>query len=118
MTDWVLKSKFLALLLVGVGLWWPVACSGQVNCVARFTMEKEIYLLGEPVFCDFVLQNTGTTTIQISYRFPTRVRNRDLAQEPRFTITDEAGHPPAFLVDAAEKALMAAKQLGRNRTTD
>ena len=95
MTDLVVKSKFLALLLVGVGLWWPVACSGQVNCVARFTMEKEIYLLGEPVFCDFVLQNTGTTTIQISYRFPTRVRNRDLAQEPRFTITDEAGHPPA-----------------------
>ena len=104
--DKQLCAGVLALLLVGAGLWWPVTCSGQVNCVARFAMEKDTYLLGEPVFCDFVLQNTGTQTIQFSYRFPTRVLNRDLEQEPRFLITDEAGNP---LADPAPRPCGGAK---------
>ena len=106
MTDLVVKSKFLALLLVGVGLLSPVTCAGQVNCVARFAMEKDTYLLGEPVFCRFGLKNTGSKTIQFSYRFPARVLNRDLAQEPRFTTTDEAGHP---LRDPAPRPCGGAK---------
>lgn len=34
------------------------------------------------------------------------------------SVQPEDGHSPAFLVEAAEKALMAAKQRGRNRTSD
>lgn len=67
----------------------------QVNYVARFKMEKSSYLLGEPVFCDFVLHNTGKETILFSYRFPTRAVNRELPQEPNFAIKDFAGRAPA-----------------------
>ena len=101
-----MRKKLLTALLVWVGLALPAVGSGQVNCVARFVMEKDSYLSGEPVFCRFILQNTGTKTIQFSYRFPTRVLNRDLAQEPRFTTTDEAGHP---LRDPAPRPCGGAK---------
>ena len=101
-----MRKKLLTALLVWVGLALPTVCSGQVNCVARFVMEKDSYLLGEPVFCRFALQNTGTKTIQFSYRFPTRVLNRDLGQEPRFLTTDEAGNP---LADPAPRPCGGAK---------
>jgi hypothetical protein len=58
-------------------------------------MEKDHYLAGEPVFCDFLLQNTGSKTIQFSYRFPRRAATGDLEQEPRFLITDERGRAVA-----------------------
>jgi hypothetical protein len=100
------KKLLTALLLVGAGLLLLAVCTGQVSCVARFVMEKDTYLLGEPVFCRFVLQNTGTQTIQFSYRFPTRVLNRDLEQEPHFVITDATGHP---LADPAPRPCGGAK---------
>jgi len=89
------KKLLTALLLVGAGFWLPATCMGQVSCVARFIMEKDHYVAGEPVFCDFLLQNASSKTIQFSYRFPSRVSPRDLEQEPRFLITDEAGHAVA-----------------------
>jgi hypothetical protein len=61
--------------------------------VAAFALENESYLLGEPVFCDFTLQKTGTRTVAFSYRFPSRVLNRELEPEPRFAVWNERGKP-------------------------
>lgn len=69
----------------------PRAVFTQVNYVARFKLEKQTYHQGEPIFCDFVIQNTGAETILFSYRFPSRAANRELEQEPEFTIKDLRG---------------------------
>src|SRR5712692_5177712 len=68
------------------------ASMAQVSYLARFTLEKESVLLGEPIFCDFALQNTGTRGFTFSYRLPDRVLNRELEQEPHFTVMDEKGN--------------------------
>src|SRR5258708_35910733 len=92
-------AKF-AFLLVAATMSISGACWGQVNYVARFTLEKESVLLGEPIFCDFTLQNTGTRAFTFSYRFPDRVLNRELEQEPHFTIEEGTASP---LLDPAPK---------------
>ncbi len=69
----------------------PSLGSAQVGYVARFAMEKETFLLGEPIFCRFTIQNTGPKTFGFSYRTPSRVLNPELEVEPRFTIRDEDG---------------------------
>ncbi len=79
---------------------------GQVNYVARFAVEKENFLLGEPIFCNFTIQNTGRRTFAFLYRSPSRVLNRELEQEPRFALTDESGRP---LADPAPKPCGGAK---------
>ncbi len=63
----------------------------QVSYVARFRMEKTAFLRGEPVFCEFTIENTGSRPFAFSYRTPTRMLNTELESEPRFTITDETG---------------------------
>jgi hypothetical protein len=78
----------------------------QVNYVARFTLEKETFLLGEPIFCDFTLQNIGTRTVTFSYRFPDRVLNHELEQEPHFALWEGKGDP---LADPAPKPCGGAK---------
>jgi HEAT repeats len=87
------RAAAWALCLGALALGGP-SLQAQVNYVARFKMEKASYALGEPVFCDFVIHNTGKETILFSYRFPTRASNRDLPQEPNFTIKDSAGRAP------------------------
>jgi hypothetical protein len=67
----------------------------QANYVARFKMEKSSYILGEPIFCAFTIRNTGTQTLLFSYRFPSRAANRDLPQEPRFSIREAIGRAPS-----------------------
>lgn len=84
----------------------PGAGFGQLNYVTRFKLEKQRYLLGEPVFCDFVIQNTGAQTFLFSYRVPTRAANRELEQEPDFTIKDGAGR---LLPDPAPRPCGGAK---------
>lgn len=82
---------------------WGLAA---VSCVARFKLEKEKSLLGEPIFCDFVLKNTGTQTVTFIYRFPTRAVNRNLPQEPNFRIKDASGRA---LADPAPQPCGGAK---------
>lgn len=84
----------------------PCAGFGQLNYVTRFKLEKQRYLLGEPVFCDFVIQNTGTETFLFSYRVPTRAPNRELEPEPEFTIKNDAGR---VLPDPAPRPCGGAK---------
>ncbi len=85
---------------------FPSACLGQVNYVSRFSLEKEEFLLGEPIFCTYSIQNTGTRPFAFSYRLPRRVLNRDLEQEPRFRVTDSTGQS---LPDPAPKPCGGAK---------
>jgi hypothetical protein len=54
-------------------------------------MEKPKYLLGEPIFCRFVIQNIGTTVFAFRYRTPTRGLGTDDEQEPRYQVTDAKG---------------------------
>jgi len=63
----------------------------QVEYIARFSLEKQRSLVGEPVFCIYTIQNTGAQRFQFSYRSPSRVLNRELEQEPQFRVTDAAG---------------------------
>lgn len=77
--------------LLAVASLMPLPCASQVNYVARFEMEKPQYLLGEPVFAKFTIQNSGSETFQFVYRSPSRVLNRELEAEPRFRVTGEAG---------------------------
>jgi hypothetical protein len=83
----ILAAGFLAL---GSQPTWA-----QASYVARFKMEKSSYILGEPIFCDFTLHNAGTQTLLFSYRFPSRAANRDLPQEPRFSIREAGSRAPA-----------------------
>lgn len=91
---------FVASLVIGeVGL-------AQMNYVARFTLEKQPFLLGEPIFTLFTIQNTGKRTFAFRYRSPTRALNRELEQEPRFVVTDEKGRQ---LPDPAPKPCGGAR---------
>lgn len=87
--------------------WALVPCSSlaQLNYVASYKLEKEKYLLGEPVFCDFVIRNTGTQTLLFSYRFPSRASS-ELEQEPHFSIKDSRGRA---LPDPAPRPCGGAK---------
>jgi len=76
----------LALALVG-----PDVCMARVSYVARFSLERDSYLLGEPVFATFSIRNTGRKTFVFSYRTPRRALNEELEQEPRFAVVDESG---------------------------
>jgi len=66
------------------------ACA-QVNYSVRFEREKSQYLLGEPVFCRFVIRNTGTQPFGFRYRTPSRTLGSDNDQEPRFVVTGAGG---------------------------
>lgn len=85
------RLAFVLAIISGAQLAAPAACRAQLNYVARFTVEKESFLLGEPIFCDFKIQNTGARVFSFSYRSPSRALNRELEQEPRFTVTSKAG---------------------------
>lgn len=72
-----------------------IACLSQANAqvsyVARFTLDKPVYLAGEPVFCTFTIRNTGTRPFAFSYRSPWRALVPNLPKEPRFRVTDARG---------------------------
>ncbi len=79
---------FFFLLIAGVRITPALA---QADYTVRFEMEKPQYLLGEPVFCRFVIQNTGTKVFAFRYRTPTRMLGTDYDQEPRFQVTNVGG---------------------------
>jgi len=78
----------LFILIVGVN---STPALAQVNYSVHFEMEKPRYLLGEPIFCRFVIQNTGSKVFAFRYRTPTRGLAIDYDQEPRFLVTDFRG---------------------------
>ncbi len=63
----------------------------QVDYSVQFEMEKPKYLLGEPIFCRFVIRNTGNKVFAFRYRTPTRILASDYEQEPRFLVTGGRG---------------------------
>jgi len=63
----------------------------QVSYQVRFELEKSQYLVGEPVFCRFVIKNTGSQAFAYRYRTPSRLLSRDYEQEPTFVMTDAQG---------------------------
>jgi len=88
------------------GLLLPVVATAQVSYVARFALEKQTFLLGEPIFCKFTIENTGSQVLAFSYRTPSRILNPELEGEPRFTVSEENGQP---LPDPAPKPCGGAK---------
>ena len=96
-----------ALLIAGVLCLLPPAPGrAQANYVARFTLEKKSFLLGEPVFCTFSIQNTGSRPFAFRYRIPTRIVNPELESEPRFSVRDATGKK---LADPAPRRCGGAK---------
>ena len=84
----------------------PVVAAAQVSYVARFALEKQTFLLGEPIFCTFTIENTGSQVFAFAYRMPSRVLNSELEGEPRFSVSDERGRPQP---DPAPKPCGGAK---------
>ena len=91
---------WLALLTI------PLGGRAQVNYVARFALERQTFLLGEPIFCKFTIENTGAQVLAFSYRTPSRALNPELEGEPRFSLSEENGQP---LPDPAPKPCGGAK---------
>lgn len=63
----------------------------QVSYSVSVEMEKPKCFQGEPIFCRFVIQNTGRTVFAFRYRTPTRGLTKDYDQEPRFVVTNSRG---------------------------
>jgi hypothetical protein len=82
----------LSLFILTVGVHSAPALA-QVSYSVHFEMEKTQYLLGEPIFCRFVIRNTGSSVLAFRYRTPTRGLASDYNQEPRFLVKDSRGQP-------------------------
>ncbi len=80
----------LGLFLLIAGVNSPLMLA-QVDYSVHFEMERPEYLLGEPIFCRFVIRNTGSVAFAFRYRTPTRSLTSDHDQEPRFLVTDSQG---------------------------
>lgn len=78
----------IILLTLGIGV-SPVRA--QVDYSVHFEMEKSKIGLDEPIFCRFVIRNTGSRIFAFRYRTPTRTLGTDYDQEPRFSVTDAGG---------------------------
>jgi hypothetical protein len=85
------RSTVPFLLAAWMAFAFPGSGHAQLRYTARFALEKQTYLLGEPIFCKFTVENTGAQPFAFSYRLPGRVANPDLESEPRFTIRDQTG---------------------------
>jgi len=84
----------------------PEFAHAQVEAVASFKMDKQKFLLGEPIFCDFVIKNTGKNIFYFRYRAPDRILNQDLENEPHFRVTGKNKRP---LFDPAPRRWGGAK---------
>lgn len=69
----------------------PCESFAQVSYIARFTVDKQKFIQGEPIFCNFVIQNTGAQTFSFRYRSPGRVLSRGLEGEPGFSVRRMGG---------------------------
>jgi HEAT repeat protein len=80
----------LGLVMLATGMNIPPALA-QVDYSVHFEMEKPDYSLREPIFCRFVIRNTGSRIFAFRYRTPTRALGSDNDQEPRFVVTNASG---------------------------
>lgn len=83
--------RFAILMAVIAASGAGLEAGAQIRYVVRFAIEKDRFVVGEPVFCRFTVENTGSKTFRFSYRFPTRVVHADLESEPDFALMDERG---------------------------
>src|SRR5271169_4668534 len=83
----------IAFLVLIASLIFPSLSRAQVSYVAQFKIEKQKYIVGEPIFCTFVIQNTGSQTFSFRYRSPDRVQTRGLEGEPQFRVTGASQRP-------------------------
>jgi hypothetical protein len=81
-------QRALVALIVGMSVTTALA---EVDYSVHFEMEKAQYILGEPIFCRFIIQNRGSKVLAFRYRTPTRALATDHDQEPRFRVTDLRG---------------------------
>ncbi len=102
-----LRVIWLAMTVGAVFATGERAAQAQVDYVARFTLEKPTYRVGEPVFCTFTILNTGTRPFAFSFRSPWRALGSNLPKEPRFRVTDAKGRR---LPDPAPKPCGGAKE--------
>ena len=89
---------FFSLLAVAVAALLFSAAPGWgqgVGYTARFYLEEESYLRGEPIFCVFEIRNEGPRIFQFPYRVPSRAANPALESEPKFSVAAENGEPLA-----------------------
>ena len=91
MVHWPPRAVQLLFLLIAAGSLSTPALA-QVDYSVHFEMAKPSYLLGEPIFCRFVIRNTGSVVFAFRWRTPTRSLGTDYEQEPRFEVTDRQGH--------------------------
>ena len=83
------RSAFLLLCLV---VTLPAGfTSAQVDATARFALEKNTFVVGEPVFVVFSIRNSGRKILAFAYRSPSRVLTPELEQEPAFAVTGRTG---------------------------
>ena len=69
MNPTVLRGAKRMFQLILFGLTTGLGCIpafAQVSYSVRVEMEKSKYLLGEPIFCRFVIQNTGDNGLCVS----------------------------------------------------
>jgi hypothetical protein len=81
------QTLALVVLLIVSALIFPQNTRAQVDYVARFTLEKQEFMVGEPIFCNFIIKNTGARAIAFRYRSPDRSLNLALENEPHFKVT-------------------------------
>ena len=89
---------FFSPLAIAVAALLFSAASGWgqgVGYTARFYLEEESYLRGEPIFCVFEIRNEGPRIFQFPYRVPSRAANPALESEPKFSVAAESGEPLA-----------------------
>ncbi len=86
------QARMIQLGLLSLALGGNLSMAlAQVDYSVHFEMEKPRYILGEPIFCRFVIRNTGSRIFAFRYRTPTRGLGVDYDQEPRFVVTDSRG---------------------------
>ena len=95
----------IALLSAAI-LLCPRASVASVRYATDFKLEKRVYVVGEPIFCYFMIRNTGSETFVFAHRAPTRALNPDLGPEPRFVLRDAQGRR---LADPAPHSCGGAK---------
>ncbi len=82
------RSVLLPVLLFGL---LPAGEAQSVLYTARFYLERDRYLAGEPIFSVFEIKNDGPGIFQFAYRVPSRAAGEGLEKEPTFRIRTAEG---------------------------
>ncbi len=69
----------------------PAPAFAQLDYSVHFELDKPAFQIGEPIFCRYVIRNTGSVAFSFRYRSPTRSLATDYTQEPQFQVKNTAG---------------------------